>query len=791
MFDPRAPEFVPDQVRIEAMPEVIQDIHVEWTRTAFSWEGEETFAEFTTWFVDQHDPALRVCRQARNIQLTSQFMHWESQIRRLWQDVLIDGAPSELVLVLPRPPQIGRPVAAHILLVQRPQPEFVTSVITVFDRAVPQPGPLWQLALTTYEHIFLEHIIHSLGLTQRCLLAGADRHCSGWYGNYQLIYGQALQGRDGYSIVVMMAARLQVGAMHPRGDVLETQDTHQIPQQAETLVSSSTTLNLEACLPLTEAVKVRAADAVQPLPHYIEIVKDSAEQGVADELRHWGLLDPVFQFGQRNDFLYFNINGTMDDSCIHYMLCNDDLHDDHGSFLHTENHIMSDQAIMRFLHSLGYERAVVLSHEELLWNLRRIRFWNCQPTSQNDAKEERNRTPWPRRSCPAWEPRALFPLDSWMHASENTLCSVDTPFKKEDIIELLHAGQNVLCTDFSGLDLPTYIEDALTNRKPGDINEHWDRWLIFTDGSSQTRNKHFTPEYADAISMPDTWAMLVLGERFISDTDSEIIPIGWTAHPVRTDPSGSCFAGSTRIGADVAEREGLLWAGLWRLTINQITPTIFCVDSQITGGQADGTIGTADPNMTYRLLRGTFQCLQAGLPPQHVLIHHVKSHTGDPFNEFVDHVAKREAKSSHNHPRLQIDLQKWHSIIPSLWLCFGHRYGLPVWNEQLHTPAPELPPVTRPEHWQGERPFKSMSITCQCSLATMNVQSISKGPLGHSGKLLYLFEQVKAHGLNIVGVQEGRNDEVLSTSHDILRIGAGHHGGQFGVELWINLVHRV
>ena len=54
-------------------------------------------------------------------------------------------------------------------------------------------------------------------------------------------------------------------------------------------------------------------------------------------------------------------------------------------------------------------------------------------------------------------------------------------------------------------------------------------------------------------------------------------------------------------------------------------------------------------------------------------------------------------------------------------------------------------------------------------------------------KLLYLYEQVKAHGLNLVGVQEGRNEEVFSTSHDMLRIGAGHCGGHYGVELWVNL----
>ena len=168
-------------------------------------------------------------------------------------------------------------------------------------------------------------------------------------------------------------------------------------------------------------------------------------------------------------------------------------------------------------------------------------------------------------------------------------------------------------------------------------------------------------------------------------------------------------------------------------------------------------------------------------------MHHVRSHTGDPYNEFVDHVAKREAKHSHHHVRLKLDLQKWRHILPSLWLCFGRQYGLPEWQEGLHVAAPDLPPLPPPSGTSQPKDVKGAFVSCQLSAATMNVQSISKGPLGYSGKLLYLYEQVKAHGLNLVGVQEGRNEEVFSTSHDMLRIGAGHCGGHYGVELWVNL----
>ena len=99
--------------------------------------------------------------------------------------------------------------------------------------------------------------------------------------------------------------------------------------------------------------------------------------------------------------------------------------------------------------------------------------------------------------------------------------------------------------------------------------------------------------------VPDTWAMLVLGERFGSDGGHEVVPLGWTAQPVRTDPQGTAYAGATRTGADVAERKGLLWAGLWRLTQNRVVPTVFCVASRTTAGQAMGSLGVTDPKLHF------------------------------------------------------------------------------------------------------------------------------------------------------------------------------------------------
>ena len=125
------------------------------------------------------------------------------------------------------------------------------------------------------------------------------------------------------------------------------------------------------------------------------------------------------------------------------------------------------------------------------------------------------------------------------------------------------------------------------------------------------------PERADELGLADTWAFLVLGERFgAENTDNVIHALGWLAHPVRYNPEGQAYTGSQRIGSDQAERAAITFAGLWRLAQNTTVATVICTDSCTTGGQAFGKLGAAEPDESYRLMRGTFQALQCALPQE-------------------------------------------------------------------------------------------------------------------------------------------------------------------------------
>ena len=190
-------------------------------------------------------------------------------------------------------------------------------------------------------------------------------------------------------------------------------------------------------------------------------------------------------------------------------------------------------------------------------------------------------------------------------------------------------------------------------------------------------------------------------------------------------------------------------------------------------------------------MRGTFQALQCALPQGQLLWHHTKAHAGDPFNEFVDFAAKAESCQSFHHYRQKIDLRVWKHHLTHLWMIFGERYGIPPWHEDgFAVPAPDLPDPEEAGQRGAlatQRRMRHLEVDCGLCLATANVQSLSRGPQGHSGKLHYIQTQMKYFRINCMGIQEARTERGLRTANNILVFSSGAIDGQLGVEIWINL----
>ena len=110
-------------------------------------------------------------------------------------------------------------------------------------------------------------------------------------------------------------------------------------------------------------------------------------------------------------------------------------------------------------------------------------------------------------------------------------------------------------------------------------------------------------------------------------------------------------------------------------------------------------------------------------------------------------------------------------------------------QEGFNAQAPELPKLIQNEA-QPQARAKLCSLRLTLSLATANVQSLQRhgaAQHGHPGKIQYLREQFKAHGLQVLGIQEARAPQMCGMSDNVLRISSGHQKGMYGTELWFDL----
>lgn len=229
---------------------------------------------------------------------------------------------------------------------------------------------------------------------------------------------------------------------------------------------------------------------------------------------------------------------------------------------------------MKFLDKSGFGRAAIAEEQVLAKNLRVVLFHNGQPalTAATQGSDDR---PTPianvvrRTTPPARISDLLKPHDAW--PSKNQITAGP---QIADLRQIFGTGAAVLQQDFSELDLLQETRQALQGMPLGDPGNHYDRMLVYIDGSSMSFLKHKDPRHIEETGTPDSWSFVVLGE-FADGRPHPLEFVGWTANRVIDDSQVDQYAGATHIGSDTAEREGLLWAGLWRFSVDIDTPTFF------------------------------------------------------------------------------------------------------------------------------------------------------------------------------------------------------------------------
>ena len=819
------PGGLPPRPGLDEQPEFIYNLFQqleEHGQVEVEEEGQVLYVN--TWYL--HAPEHVRCHEYRTVRLTSDFQHWQHHLLMAWRDRLADGFPIAFYLVFPQPPttRMQPEILPHLILVQQEPPEQKAAVITVIDTLRPESSFVHTATFLPTQTGKFE-IATALELLDRCYPAVSDLQCMTWHGEVQLQADLRIAIHHGVSFLLILQ---DIGFPNPRAwdedEEMNLLQKHARPQSQHTQMNLHPThqapvpLQLNNLIPPSQERQTRGqvahthgpweneneisiedqTVAVQLLdlacsgtiPQFIETPFPGTAQQVEDELVNWGHVTKVFDCWPQPVFVC-HPHLVPDRQMHHYLLCRNENQpgEDHEVFVHTHHAAMTDTELLGILCQLQYPRAVLLVQEQLHEGWKKVIFSHQEPQMQAISSVKQPGIWPPPFECQKTRGQPFFEIDQVEESTGS--CLLQTMFTTADLEDFFQSGDEVLCQDFTCFEMPEEMQQyfALHNQTAGKARlTDFHRLLIFTDGTSAPEAKRLPPAHADENGQPDAWAFLAVGE-YIDNQQHTYVPVGWTAQVVRYCEEGSHFNGIRRIGADMAERSALTWAALWRLSQNVDIETIFCVDSMVTGAQAFGSMSVNDADESFRILRGSIQALEAALPQGCVSWHHVVSHTGLIYNEFVDIVAKRESKQSFNLPRQKISMVHWRHIIPHLWMTFaGPRWGLPVWkNGGFEIPSPELPQQVQRVDEPRRIDTKHHLIHFAISLATANVHSLSRQPDGHAGKLHYLQEQMRMFKLNCIGVQEARTEAGVACRDNILRLCSGHQGKHLGVELWIDL----
>lgn len=808
VFNPNAPAFDPTAPNLHTMSEDIQELHQHWLRTAFSWEGETASTRVQTWFVDQHNQNFWTCISPRIVRLYEDFTQWEDHIKQTWRDQLDPTAPYTIQVVTPRPINTHRETAAHVILIQRPHDVLATALVTVIEMNQARGSVTMQMAITTHEHMYVEHLYMALGLAGRCLVTGAPMTCQTWYDGYLIQPGNVFPARNGQGLLIRMQRRPVFQDIRDGTNLLQTRmtvirrerQTH--GQLAQTHGPRTESLFPSQCSEAdfqdeheppevaTCIVYVHWPPNFRPstqIPLFVEVEQPGTPDQVQQELRSMGYEGEVIACGQ-HDAVYFHPRIFHQEKM--YIYCNQDLEAKNGIHVCRGNPSDDDLTHMRTLYQKGFHKAVIMRREQVTDYVTILHFRNVEPRQESDVKPPRTPTDW---SSP--QPLQINMTKPFLDIGvERPRAEYVLEFDCQELQAFFQAPPLQLITDITPYEVPDFIQTAIQQCQT--LSRH-DRLIIYADGSSQCKRRHCSPLWTDMHEVSDSWCFAVFAEQYPDRGDDlarKLEFIGLTCQQILYEPDRPHHVGTDHIGSDAAETEALLWSALWRLAQNHRMPTVFVTDSLLVGGQAAGTMGISTPSIPYCHLRAAFQALEAILPGDHLRVAHTRSHAGEPYNELVDHFAKLEGRSSQYLPRQLINFPTFGRILSILWIILTQDRDLPRLCEGgIAITPPRLPeevalttkPVANPAASKTYAGNTRHDIAI--SFATANVRTFYKGTDGTPGKLHYIREQFKGLHLHFLGLQETRTPACSTTADSVLRLASGDHHGQQGVELWVNL----
>ena len=584
-FNAHAAAFQPAPPILRAQSEFTQDLHLLWSASASSWENEVPAAHVLTWFVD-HRQVPPICLDSRQVTLHDNVQEWETIIKNAWHDSLDNTQPIELYVVQPDPPMMEPSIFAHVVLVQAPRDNWVSNLVTVFDSFISsRERNLMRLVVTTHEHFSLHNIALACGYGFIGSAPIDPVAFQGWVNRHPLEPGRLWPGRSGSEITLQVQRQVVPLPAHLQPQdaqfLLQTHSVRKIPgsKMTDSSLTDGDSLNsqdrividLDAVLFSPHLVPVQlihASDCDMPahFPDHVLVPDGFHAADIEKALDEFGLSYHAYVLHATGFSFVSPICWSAKLDCWHLIYFPLQFGGKEEIVLHKSDHEPTTHEHMKFLHAIGFTRAVILDTQQPRCRVLLVRYHNNTPALEEMKKVQKTATAWPQPQT-VRSHAAMYRQPTAQDGPIDHLLTWNVTF--EDLHDLFHSGNDILCPWHSHLDLPEIVRNALLAdaSHEGHVESFstFDRLIVYTDGSSKSQHRRKAPLWVQEFDSPDAWAFVVLGERYgTQSTDPELVLLGWHSQQVLYEPHLPHFLGTDAIGSEFAEREALFWAGIWR-----------------------------------------------------------------------------------------------------------------------------------------------------------------------------------------------------------------------------------
>ena len=309
--------------------------------------------------------------------------------------------------------------------------------------------------------------------------------------------------------------------------------------------------------------------------------------------------------------------------------------------------------------------------------------------------------------------------------------------------------------------------------------------IFFTDGS-------YCPTTARA-----SWAFVVGG---FQNGSSDFTLFGWHYGLVQTDEMQEDWLGASSASSFTAEQTAMLQAIWYAVQLPFPIDIEFGYDNLAAAKMTSGEWQLNQGNVMSRFARAAFQLLsfRQGRDPK---CFHIQAHTGHPWNDMADAIAKIAMKTQGASQQPKMDMRLWLQgfqplveQIPFYWQLFKDNTSYPQCDGETVSWARlqnfDFAPPDFVRQEQDDN-FKEMTDTFSLTLISYNVCTFAeKGSrYDEPWKAEYLRAQLTYAGVTVVALQETRAcSSIFLQTPDFLRFVGQADQGQGGVELWFSIV---